>query len=109
MAKGKMTIIPVTGPVVTEELSETPQLEKIKAALDGGMLELVPEWNKYEGEKAVVFCDEEGKLKKLPYNYAATAMWYDALGRIQPFAKRDDWLVGPIVVITGDSELMSEL
>src|SRR5215831_20704522 len=49
-------------------------LEIVKAALDGGTLEQVPNFTTYDGQRCVAFCDEDGKDKGLKYNYHGTAL-----------------------------------
>lgn len=104
MAKGMMYTIPTKGKLVTEELTDTPGFMKIKAAINDGFLEQIPHFRHWNGEPCVAFCDEEGKIKGLPPNLAATAIWQSQNGQAL-----QDILVGPVVVITGDKELMSEL
>jgi hypothetical protein len=52
----------------------------------------------------VAFCNEDGKRLDLPVNWLATGLWHDAEG-----GGYEDYLVGAIVVISGDSKLMDEL
>lgn len=69
-----------------------PDLEAIKAVLDGGWLEIItPRTSEFGYWHA--YCDEEGKLKRLPINPAATA-----------FAQSIGWwssdaLCGPVVFL----------
>jgi hypothetical protein len=95
-----------------------PPLDKLKWAIDGGPLELVPLFNTYSHDdrivKCTVFCDEEGKNKKLPINHDATILWDAALLRAgHPGLilgdNMADVLVGPIAVVFGDEEFMSNL
>lgn len=88
-----------------EELSEVPRLDKLKAGLDGGMLEIVPHFNKFMSRKCIVFVDEEGKLKGLPRNDIAHLLWEKSYGG--PI--RDDYLVGPIVIIVGSPGFLAQL
>ena len=64
----------------------------------------------------VAFCNEEGKRLDLPVNRLATGMWHDALvrkgsqfGVLAEGGGYEDYLVGAIVVISGNSRLMNEL
>lgn len=98
---------------VTEarEITAEPPTEEIKAALDGGWLELVPGFDSIEIAgtlwRCVAFCDEEGKLKQLELNQIATAFWQRALARNRkPFP---DHLVGPVVVLAGNRAFMEAL
>jgi hypothetical protein len=106
--KGRLTIVPVdpTAPVSSKELAGVPRLEALKAGIGGGYIEVVPYFTRYRGERCVAFCDEDGKLHGLPVNRVATALWYAQL--TEPLALRD-YLVGPIVIVTGDRELLEEL
>jgi hypothetical protein len=64
----------------------------------------------------VAFCNEDGRRLDLPMNWLATGMWHDALvrkgsrfGVLAEGGGYEDYLVGVIVVISGDSKLMDEL
>ena len=103
--KGVLTIIPASGAVSSKKLAAPPALEDLQGGV-GGYIELVPGFNHWQGERCVAFCDEDGKRKKLPYNMRATKRWYDQMQG--PFIRKDV-LVGPIVIVTGDRELMEEL
>jgi hypothetical protein len=82
-------------------------LELIKPALNGGYVEAVPSFYVYEGQQCVAFCDEDGKNKKLPFNAQATLLWARALDR-QP-SEIGDYLVGTVIIVTGDAEFMEGL
>jgi hypothetical protein len=96
-----------------------PTLDKLKDAIGGGYMELVPLFNSIEHGGAVVpcvaFCDEDGKLKHMPLNRPATALWQQALlraghpGLITPDGKVADVLVGTIAVVFGDKRFMAAL
>lgn len=77
-------------------------------AIVGGHIEIVPGWDRitWHGVEhgCVAFCNEEGKLKDLPVNEPATALWYHCLGR--PTA---DYLCGNIAVVWGDAGFMRQL
>lgn len=66
----------------TEELLADVRLETLQQAVGGWIEHVILA----DGRDA--FCDEEGKLKGLPVNLVATALWAD------PF----DVLCGPVVV-----------
>jgi hypothetical protein len=102
--RGLLTIIPVSGAVSSKELAAPPALKALQAGV-GGYIQLVPYFLCYEGEPCIAFCDEEGKLNGLPVNERATALWH----MLEPRFIRQDVLVGPIVIITGDQELMRAL
>jgi hypothetical protein len=59
-------VLPADGPLRVETI--TPDLAAFKALLDGGWLEGIA------GEGWTAYCDEEGKLKGLPLNLAATEL-----------------------------------
>ena len=101
--KREMVIIPVEGEIIFKEITVLPEYDELKAALKGGLLEIVPRFNSYKMKPCVAFCDEEGKLKQLPVNTRATAMWYVLVG-INP-----DFLVGPIVIVAGEKEFLAEM
>lgn len=106
-------------PAATEpeirELSAPPSLELLQGAV-GGYIETVPHWDRVNFEDAmhrcVVFCNEDGKRMGLPLNIPATRLWHAALpspGLIGPDGQMVDVLVGAVIVVFGDDELMEEL
>jgi hypothetical protein len=85
----------------------------------GGYVEAVPGFSTigFAGVvmSCVAFCNEHGKLDKLPVNEPATAYWERSLRR-QGMQLLDDktqipkdWLVGNVVVLFGDGEFMAAL
>ena len=64
----------------------------------------------------VAFCNEDGNRLDLPVNWLATGLLHDALvrkgsrfGVLAEGGGYEDYLVGAIVVISGNSRLMDEL
>ena len=95
--KGALIIIPTgAGAVSSKELAAPPALEDLKAAIGGGYIEAVPGFTRFKGKPCVAFCDEDGKRKNMLVNGIATELWYEQVG------DRYDWLVGPVVIVTGD-------
>jgi hypothetical protein len=118
--KGTLTIIQPDGTVTSETLDQTTTenslYQKLKTGLNDGYLELVPLFSKYEGEKCVVFCDEDGRGKGLVPNTRATALWHAGIrgGGREPSDTLTTLdvivgLVGPIVIVRGDRELFDIL
>ena len=117
--KGNMLIISANGITRLVETNEAPTLDFLKLGLNNGMLEVVPLFTSIEHEgkrikNCVAFCDEEGKIKNLPYNETATEKWQAALteqGRSLFDMKMTtvDFLVGPVIVVWGDKEFMEAL
>jgi hypothetical protein len=104
--RGVLTIIPVGDAAVSsKELAAAPRLEELQAGIGGGYIEVVPHFTRYQGKPCIAFCDEDGKRKGLPVNHRAAELWYAQ----EPRVMGRDVLVGPIVIITGDRELMEEL
>lgn len=91
--QGKMTILYTDG-TKTEKVytGSTPELEDMQEAVDG-WLEGVPVKSLGRG---VLFANEEGLLRGLPFNEQASSL----AGRP---------LVGNVVVLTGDKEFMDAL
>lgn len=101
--KGKLHIIGVDGVIKHEDIDAEPTLDRLHE-LVGGWIERVPGFDDYAGARCLAFCNEEGKLTHmgpLPINQVATALWWAQL-RPPP---TDDYLAGPIVVVTGKSIL----
>lgn len=104
--RGVLTIIPVSGAVSSKELAAPPALQDLQGGV-GGYIELVPHFTRYQGKDCVAFCDEDGKRKGLPVNTHASTLWF--LQQTDRGVIHHDWLVGPIVIVTGDKALMREL
>lgn len=92
-------VITAEGFVHGIDLGETSndEYEAIRKAIGGGMVQCVP----LSDSGLLLWCDDEGKLKGLPYNDKATAVWTRYWGNT-------DIMVGDIVV-TGDLDWDSEL
>jgi hypothetical protein len=103
--KGKLTVLVPNKRQETVELDVAVKLQLL-CDIVGGNIEQVPYWSTYEGEPCVVFCDDEGKVKKLPVNKEATEEWHYA--RVREGVKRvaDKELRGPVVIVTGDKDFM---
>jgi hypothetical protein len=103
-ADGSRSTLSVVGP---------PTLDALQAAIGGGYLELVPQFNTLrEGEhliRCVAFCDEEGKLKNLPFNHQATTLWREAQQRAGGYGLLSDVLVGSVAIVFGDRDFMGKL
>lgn len=104
--RGKLITLHVDGHVTTLELDRRATYDEIKSAIGGGLLESVPYLETYYGVPCWAVCDEEGKIKNLPYNHQATYFWWLSLGKP---ARMDDVLCGDVVICIGDKEFMSEL
>ena len=102
--KGKYTIISTSGVISEAELNEPPHLDFLQNAV-GGPIEQVPMFDLYKDEHCVCFCNEEGKLREMPINDSATKLWWD---QRHPHPL-DDVLVGDVIIIRGDNEMMRAL
>lgn len=78
-----------------------PSLEDLQAAV-GGYIERVPFYDNHNGQKAIAFCNEEGKLKGKPINSVMTALW-------QGSCRTRDVLVGDIIVLVGPASELEEM
>jgi hypothetical protein len=91
-------------PTVTD-FDKVPTLAELQAAV-GGYIETVPFFDKVEVDgKAVpciAFCNEEGKLQRLPVNDLATFLWAQ-------LGMQSDFLVGPVCIIYGDEKLLRQI
>ncbi len=93
-----------------------PELEDMRAKIGGGYIQVVPEWSQLpDGRKCVAFCDEDGKMKGLPLNNAATALWRAELlrkhggERFKTVDPDSTLLRGPVLCVTGDAAFMRAL
>lgn len=115
--RGTLLIIPPAGAVKTRTLYEPPDLEALQDEL-GGYLEQVPHLTTidYRGTvyRCVALCDEDGRDKHLPFNAPADRLWTAAIARMAAPDRAaavdpNGILVGVVVVIFGDQELMAAL
>lgn len=104
--KGTLYIIPADNvePMTVRELTAAPDLDTLQKAVEGS-IETVPLFELFRGVPAVAFCNEEGKVNGMHLNERATKLWDEAIAPEPRF----DVLVGDVVVITGDAELMASL
>jgi len=113
--KGGLYIIRQNGEVETREITKEPTGDELHEIV-GGYIEVVPYWNiliipsKGIMSNCVVFCDSDGKTTggKL-FNEHATILWESVLNRKGMSAAGKDHLVGDIVAVWGDEELLAML
>ena len=74
-----ITILKSNGTREVHEYTSKPQLKELQRIV-GGLIQLVPHWSKFDGRRADVWCNEEGRLNGLPFNEQATNMWLQVLG-----------------------------
>lgn len=101
--QGTLAVINTDGTVTEQQLERTPTLAELSRAV-GGYIEIVPHFNTWHGHPCVAFCNEEGKLQRLPVNLLAQVKWEESVG--SPIS---DMLVGNVVVCYGDDEFMTAL
>jgi hypothetical protein len=94
-----LTVINTDGSKVKSSQEHCPDLKQLHEAV-GGYIESVPYWQEWQAEPCVVFCNEEGKLMKLPINEVATVHWRVAL---LPH-EIDDVLCGNVIIIQADTQ-----
>jgi hypothetical protein len=80
------------------------ELKRLQRAV-GGLIEIVPRFNSFDGRTCVAFCNEEGKMRKLQVNHLAHALWEKSIGRYI----KEDYLVGNIVIIVGPPSYLENL
>jgi hypothetical protein len=121
--KGLLYIIPADPKAIRErcEITAPPTIEELRKIVGGyvGAVHGFTSIDVYGDGHAmpcVAFCNEDGKRLDLPVNWLATGLWHAALvrkgsrfGLLAEGGGYEDYLVGVIVVISGDSRLMDEL
>lgn len=100
----EIIIIQPNGDRSFKKQDATPNCDTI-SELIGGLLEIVPHFDRFGSNSCVAFCDEEGKLKGLKLNGAATYLWWSCMAH-EGF--RPDTLHGPLVIITADDPALLE-
>lgn len=100
MTKKELWIITTEGQTTKTEIAEVPPLDALQTIV-GGLIQVVPQWTTLNGLPCIAVCNEDGKSLGLPVNDQATALWYSEY-------RGHDNLVGPVAVITGDLEFLSQ-
>lgn len=99
-------------PIPRIDLKKPPETDLLQSIVRG-WLELIPGFDTilwdHKVIRCVAFCNEEGKLKNLPFNGSATMMWHIALQRARGLQLFTDHLVGDIAVVFGNDEFMKKL
>jgi hypothetical protein len=103
--KNYMIVVKPVGDTTVEELLLVPDFHKLKVGLNGGLLEIVPGFNKFMGRACIAFVDEEGKLKNLLPNRTAQLLWEKAYGSTILM----DYLVGNVVIVVGSQGFLAQL
>jgi len=96
-----LTTIKADGTVENTEQDKCPSLKQLRDAV-GGSIESVPFWDAFDGKRAWVICNSEGKLEEMPYNAKATYLWHFIIGG--PSKVDNDVLVGDVMVIACDTD-----
>ena len=91
----KLTIIQADGTTTTEQ-HEKADLNVLQKHV-GGLIQLVPCFDEFEGCHCDVFVNEEGKISGLPLNEIATGLWKGELGA-GPFWYEPE-LFGTVVIV----------
>jgi hypothetical protein len=121
--KGVLYVIPADPKAIRErcEITAPPTIEELRKIV-GGYIGTVHGFTSIDvygdglAMPCVAFCNEDGKRLGLQVNWLATGMWHDALvrkgsrfGLLAEGGGYEDYLVGVVVVISGNSKLMDEL
>lgn len=94
---------------VRQDIERQPELPALQK-LVGGYIEAVPFFlSTPSGEPCVAFCNEDGKRLRLPFNRAANEAWRTAMERHAGCRPEPDYLVGTVVVLTGNEAFMRSL
>jgi len=82
-------------------LTASPGL-RFMQELVGGPIQAIPRFTIWQGEKCVAICNEEGKMRRLPFNETASSAWTF-------ITKTTDFLVGNVVIFQGDEEFLDSI
>ena len=85
------------------ELESNPGYDALCELVETDMLQVVPDFHRYKDRQCVVICDEEGALKRKPWNTEATDGWRAYLNATGvPYSSARAILVGHVVVLYTD-------
>lgn len=85
--------------ITTIDKGKEPTLEEMQNIV-GGPIEIV-----YDDGKVQIICNEEGKIRGLPYNEKATLLWWETLRVNSFYEHHNDVLVGDILILAGSAIL----
>lgn len=104
--KGTKTTYTADGYITKKYLHRAVTLDELQQNVKG-YIETVPDFDTFDGKKAVAFCNEEGKVNGLQINAAATALWKEQV-KAKGYDLADA-LCGDVVILTGDAEFMEAI
>jgi hypothetical protein len=74
----RIVILKPDGKHEVTEQKKAPEYEQLRKAV-GGLIETVPYFTKYDGlSRGRAYCNEEGRLRGLPFNRDATKAWRES-------------------------------
>ena len=82
-------------------LTKKPDLAFMQT-LVGGPIEIIPGFRQWQGGLCIALCNEEGKIKNLPFNETATEAWKFTY-------ETSDYLVGNVLIFQGDTKFLKTL
>jgi hypothetical protein len=96
-------------PIARLVIQQPPTLEELQKYV-GGWIEQVPGLTKIRIKggmlhECVAFCNEEGKLLRLPANPLAQQIWENCFPQI----RGHDHLVGNVIIVFGDDKFMAAM
>lgn len=100
--KYELTVIHADGVIERTTTPAKPELSLLQSKV-GGLIESVPHWASYNGRRAQVWCNEEGRINGLPLNTKATELWLSVLGK-GPFSYPPQ-LFGDVLIVQKEAAL----
>lgn len=98
----RITTLHADGRITKSDQPRRPTLTQLQKGV-GGLIQAVPDFDRYGGKACEVYCNEEGLAAGLPLNLGATAAWRVFLteeygkGSFDPSMA---FLVGDVVIVT---------
>lgn len=105
---GQITVIHPDGSTTKTHCMAKPHLRQLQDAV-GGMIQLLPGFENFQGQPCVAFCNEEFLFERLPFNFMATMMWRRCFEADTRVDVQELMLCGPVAVVTGDNEFLEAL
>jgi hypothetical protein len=105
--RGRVSLIGCGGGMVSFDVEgDRPGLPVLQKSV-GGYIEHIPDWDKFDGQDCVAYCNEEGLLGDLPVNELATKLWREYLDSTgAAYSKELATLRGDVIILTGDPEFL---
>lgn len=97
-----LTTIHADGTIIHRYLDRAPTLQQYQEEV-GGYIQEVPHLTTFRGKRCIAYCNEEGLIRGLKFNSAASNLWFRTMQGRNPsrvLTPSHFYLHGPVVIHT---------